>query len=99
MHEKYYKEIVKTINTQIRKQCPSLLAGNVSVFEWAEKHCPELVSQERSLDKELNNLWTDPETDASFEAFKAKTLAWGRIVLGIYKKFTEGKREKQINRP
>lgn len=80
MYEKYFKEIVSTIN----KKIPS---GAEGVFTWAAANAHNLYTQERTLDAELNALW-----DVDFEAFKAKVIAWGRVVLGIYKKFAEIKK-------
>lgn len=93
MYEKYFKEIVSVIQKKVpcrdvpagASQCGDALPENV--FTWAQANAPELYAQERALDVELNALW-----DVDFTAFKAKVVAWGRVVLGIYKKATEVKK-------
>lgn len=68
-----------------------------NIFAWAQVNAIDLYTQERILDEELNILWnnTPPtpsqEGSETLEAFKAKVLAWGRVVLQIYKKFAEAK--------
>ncbi len=104
MYEKYFTNIVKTINDQVQKKWPALTPGRDAkscvstgdgVFAWAETHEPELFYQEHKLDLELNESWnTSPQSSpeaakSEFDIFKAKVLAWGRVVLIIYKKFTE----------
>lgn len=100
MYEKYFSEIVKTINEQVQKKWPTLTSpllgvdAGVGLFAWANDRVPELYIQERNLDVEINNLWNKSETQnpkSEFEIFKAKVLAWGRVVLQIYKKFAEEK--------
>lgn len=101
IYEKYFLNIVKTINEQITKKCPDSVM--VNMFAWANDRVPELYAQERLLDAEMNALWEDvlpptplqrgtvsspaQEGGEGFVAFKSKVLAWGRIVLQIYKEF------------
>lgn len=90
MYEKYFLEIVSAIQKKV-------LNGADIMFVWAAAHQPELYAQERALDEELNELWNQNKSEipnpkseiTTFEAFKAKVLAWGRVVLMIYKKFAE----------
>lgn len=97
MYEKYYLEIVSAI------QKKTLIGADIMLV-WAAANQPELYAQERTLSAELNALWIKSEirsptgsgtkseiNKGEFEAFKAKVLAWGRIVLMIYKKFSETK--------
>jgi len=107
-YEKYYLEIVKTINDQVQKKWPALTHVGTrctvspqepntlqNMFAWANDRVPELYIQERILDAELNTLWnnTPPtpslEGNKNFEAFKAKVLAWGRVILQMYQKFSK----------
>lgn len=86
MYEKYYLEIVSTVQKKT-------LTDSKVVFAWAQTNTPELYAQERALDEELNTLWgRDAErrvAKGDLEAFKAKVLAWGRLVLMIHKKYKE----------
>lgn len=105
MYEKYFSDIVKTINDQVQKKWPGLTHPQplINIFDWAAIHAQELHYQEHKLDAELNELWHDNPLDppllrgnseiqnpkSEFEEFKAKVLAWGRVSLAIYKKFAE----------
>lgn len=85
MHEKYFLEIVSVI------QKKTLIGADI-MFVWAAARQPELYTQERALDEELNALWPGKsEINKDFEAFKTKVLSWGRVVLQLYKKFKETK--------
>ena len=88
MYEKYYLEIVSAIN----RKAP---LGAEHAFTWAQANAPELYAQEHALDDKLNLLWGRDTAlrvpTKEFGAFKAKVLAWGRLVLMIYKKFAETK--------
>lgn len=97
-YEKYFLEIFSAI------QKKTLIGADI-MFVWAAAHQPELYTQERALDEELNALWKDDPspTPASggecpplegnkgggLEVFKAKVLMWGRVVLQIHKKYAE----------
>lgn len=84
MYEAHFAEIVKAINEQVQKKWPPLATGENAIFAWTAKNQSALYAQMIALDAEINALW-----GGDFEAFKAKVLAWGRIVLQIYKKFAE----------
>lgn len=104
MYEKYFLEIVKAINEQAQKKwpcrdterrVPATEDSGMGLFAWANDRVPELYIQERILDAELNALWnnTPPtpsqEGNKNFEAFKAKVLAWGRVILQMYQNFSK----------
>lgn len=97
MYEKYFTDIVKTINAQVQKKWPPLTTGENGIFAWAIKNQQELYAQVTALDAEINTLWNNPpptpyqEGNKDFEKFKAQVLAWGRVILQIYKKFAEVK--------
>ena len=90
MYEKYYLEIVSAINKKAQPGADIMLI-------WADVHAPDLYAQERALDDEINKLWdvgtrrtvSLQNVGGNFATFKAKVLAWGRVCLLIYKKFTE----------
>ncbi len=102
MYEKYYSEIVMTINSQVQKKWPALATGNTGIFAWAEKNQVELYAKERMLDADINEAWKDtPEGPppiplregdkggGDFEKFKSRVIEWGRVVLEIYKRYAE----------
>lgn len=99
MYEKYFLDTVKTLNKHIETKFQGM--DRYYVFTWASEHAKELYAQERSLDAEMNTLWNNAPTAPSqegnnnFEQFKTKVLAWGRVVLQIYKKFGEEKKNLQ----
>lgn len=109
MYEKYYQEIVRTINNQINQKFPKVLTPQINVFDWARDNLGELYSQERKLDAEVNEAWKNTPLHPSrevthpvpsghpsqegnsrdLEVFKNTVLAWGRVVLSIFKKYAE----------
>lgn len=98
-YEKYYLEIVSAIQKKTligadsmfvwaAAHQPELYAQERALDEelnalW--NNPPPAPSQEGNIKSPLSG----GDSGVGFEAFKAKVLAWGRVVLMIYKKFSE----------
>ncbi|GAB63081.1 MAG: hypothetical protein DWB56_06830 [Candidatus Jettenia sp.] len=67
MYEKYYQEIVKTINSQINLKFQNIVNNGVNVLDWTRDNQRELYSQERKLDAEVNEAWKDTPLHPSQE--------------------------------